>query len=81
MTKTMDDMLSRKITIKQGIEMGLITARVLSDCDLFIRVQTIMENEKIPKTHAIEKVAEMCRVNEKTVWRSYSFTDKLMSVV
>lgn len=60
--------------------MGIITSRVLSDADLFIKVQTIMQEEKLPKTHAIEKVAEMCRVNEKTVWRSFSFTDKLMSV-
>lgn len=76
----MDDLLNKTITIKQGIDMGIITARVLSDCDIFMRVQIIMEKENLIKTHAIEKVAEMCRVNEKTVWRSYSFTDKLMSV-
>jgi hypothetical protein len=77
---SLDDLLNKRITIKQGIDMGIITARVLSDCDLFMRVQTIMDKENLPKTHAVEKVAEMCRVNEKTVWRSYSFTDKIMSV-
>jgi hypothetical protein len=77
---SLDDLLNKQITIKEGLEMGIITARVLSDCDLFMRVQVIMEKENLLKTHAIEKVAEMCRVNEKTVWRSYSFTDKLMSV-
>lgn len=77
---SLDDLLNKTITIREGIFMGIITSRVLSDADLFIKVQTIMQEEKLPKTHAIEKVAEMCRVNEKTVWRSFSFTDKLMSV-
>jgi hypothetical protein len=76
----MDDLLDKKITIREGINIGIISSRVLSDCDLFIRVIRVMEAEKIPKTHAVEKVAELCRVNEKTVWRSFSFTDKLMSV-
>lgn len=77
---SMDDLLDKKITIREGINIGIISSRVLSDCDLFIRVIRVMEAEKIPKTHAVEKVAELCRVNEKTVWRSFSFTDKLMSV-
>ena len=77
---SLDDLLNKKITIRDGINMGLITSRVLSDADLFMRVQTIMQDENIPKTHAIEKVAEACRVNESTVWRSYSFTGKLMQV-
>lgn len=77
---SMDEMLDKKITIREGIGLGIITSRVLSDCDIFQRVQTVMEKEHIPKTHAIEKVAEMCRVSEMTVWRSYSFTNKLMSV-
>lgn len=78
---SMDDLLDKKITIRDGIQMGLISSKVLSDCDMFVRVQTVIEKENIPKTHAIEKVAEMCRVNEKTVWRCYSITDKIMSVV
>lgn len=80
MSINLDDMLNKKITIKQGIDMGLISARVLSDCDMFMRVQTVIETENIPKTHAIEKVALMCKVNEKTVWRCFSLTDKIMSV-
>jgi methenyltetrahydromethanopterin cyclohydrolase len=81
MSAAFDDILNKRITIKQGIEMGIVSSRVLSDADMFQRVQTIMDEEQLPKTHAIEKVAEMCRVSEKTVWRSYSFTDKLMSVI
>jgi hypothetical protein len=77
---SMDDLLNKKITIREGINMGIISSRVLSDCDIFIRVQVVMEKESLPKTHAIEKVAEVCRVNESTVWRSYSFTGKLMKV-
>jgi hypothetical protein len=77
---SLDDLLNKTITIKQGIDMGIVTSRVLSDCDLYMRVQSIMEKENLPKTHAIEKVAEMCRINESTVWRSYSFTGKLMQV-
>jgi hypothetical protein len=77
---SMDEMLDKTITIRQGIDMGIISARVLSDCDIFIRVQYTMREENIPKTHAIEIVAEKCHVSEMTVWRSYSFTNKLMSV-
>jgi hypothetical protein len=77
---SLDDLLNKSITIREGINMGLISAKVLSDCDMFMRVQTIMEDEKIPKTHAVEKVAEMCKVNENTVWRCFSITTKIMSV-
>ena len=80
MTVTLDELLDKTITIRQGIDMGIITSRVLSDGDMFVRVQLVMEAENIPKTHAIEKVAEMCRVSEKTVWRSFSIADKLLSV-
>jgi hypothetical protein len=77
---SMDEMLDMKITIREGINMGIITSRVLSDGDIFIRVQTVMTEEQLPKTHAIEKVAEMCRVSERTVWTSYSFTERLIAV-
>lgn len=77
---SLDDLLNKTITIREGIKMGIITSRIVSDGDMFIRVQTIMEEEKIPKTHAVEKVAEMCKVSERTVWNSYSFTEKLIAV-
>jgi hypothetical protein len=77
---SMDDLLNKSITIREGISMGIISSRVLSDCDVYIRVKYTMRDDNIPKTHAIEKVSEMCRVNESTVWRSYSFTSKLMQV-
>lgn len=77
---SLDDLLDKKITIREGIKMGIITSRIVSDGDMFIRVQTIMEEEKIPKTHAVERVAEMCKVSERTVWTSYSFTEKLIAV-
>lgn len=77
---SLDDMLNKKITIREGITLGLISSKVLSDCDMWMRVQTVIEKENLPKTHAIEKVAEMCRVNEKTVWRCFYVTDKIMSV-
>lgn len=80
MTITLDDILDKTITIRQGIDMGIISSRVLSDGDLFVRVKTVMEEESLPKTHAIEKVSEWCRVSETTVWRSFSFTAKLMAV-
>ncbi len=80
MNITLDELLDKKITIREGIHMGLISAKILSDCDMFMRVQTVIENDGIPKTHAVEKVAEMCKVNEKTVWRCFSITDKIMSV-
>lgn len=77
---SLNELLDKTITIKQGIDMGIITSRVLSDCDIFMRVQSMMEKESLPKTHAIEKVAELCKISEMTVWRSYSFTTKIMSV-
>lgn len=77
---SLDDLLNKQITIREGINMGIITSRVLSDADLFMRVETIMQAENIPKTHAVERVAEVCKINESTVWRSFSFTSKLMQV-
>lgn len=79
MTISVDEFLNKTITIREGLKMGIITGRVISDWDIFMRVQTVMEKDGIPKTHAIEKVAEMCRVNESTVWRSYSFADRILS--
>jgi hypothetical protein len=78
---SMDELLDKKITIRDGVQMGIISARVLSDCDIFMRVQTIMEKENLPKTHAVEKLAEICKINESTVWRSYSFTSRIMQVI
>lgn len=80
MSITLDDMLNKKITIREGINMGLISSCVLSDCDMFMRVQTVIEQENILKTHAVEKVAAMCKVNESTVWRCFSTTSKIMQV-
>jgi methenyltetrahydromethanopterin cyclohydrolase len=77
---SLDDILDKTITIRQGIKMGIITSRILADGDIFIRVQTMMEDEDLPKTHAVEKVAEMCKVSERTVWTSFSFTEKLIAV-
>lgn len=77
---SLDDLLDKTITIREGVKMGIITSRILSDCDLFMRVQTVMNDEKLPKTHAVEKVAEMCKVGRMTVWRSYSFTTKIMGI-
>lgn len=77
---SMDELLNKKITIKQGLDIGIISGRVLSDVDIFNRVQTIMEEEHIPKSHAIEKLAEKCKVSERNVWYSYSFTAKLIAV-
>jgi methenyltetrahydromethanopterin cyclohydrolase len=77
---SLDDLLKKTITIKEGIDTGMISIRIMQDFDLWVRVNTIMEKESLPKTHAVEKVAETCRVNEKTIWRAYSFTDKIMSV-
>jgi hypothetical protein len=77
---SMDDLLDKKITIREGINMGIISSRVLSDGDIFMRVQTIMDNEHLPKTHAIEKLSNQCRVSERTIWYSYSFTAKLIAV-
>lgn len=78
---SMDDLLNKKITIRDGINLGIISSRVLSDCDLFQRVEAMMEKENIPVTHAVERVSEMCKVCESTVWRSFSFTSKIMKVV
>lgn len=75
---SMEELLDKKITIREGLNMGIISSRVLSDFDLWTRVQVMMEKESLPKTHAVEKVAEMCKVSELTVWRSYSFTNKIM---
>lgn len=75
-----DEFLDKKISIRDGINLGIITGRVLSDVDIFMRVQTIMEKEHIPKSHAIEKLAESCKVSERNVWYSYSFTAKLIAV-
>lgn len=78
---SMDDLLDKKITIRDGIQMGIISSRVLSDGDIFLRVQTIMDEDNIPKTHAIEKLSNQCKVSERTIWYSYSFTAKLIAVV
>lgn len=78
---TTDELLAKKITIKQGLDLGIITGRILSDVDIFNRVQTIMDEENIPKTHAIEILAEKCKVSERNVWYSYSFTAKLIAVI
>lgn len=78
---SLDDLLNKTITIKQGIDAGIISIKIMQDFDLWTRVQIVMDKDHIPKTHAVEKVAEACKINEKTVWRSYSFTDKIMSVV
>jgi hypothetical protein len=80
MNISLDDMLNKKITIREGINMGLITSNVLSDCDMFIRVHTVMEKDKILKTHAVERVAEMCKVSQNTVWRCFSVTAKIMGI-
>lgn len=80
MNMSMEEMLNKKITIREGIKMGIISSRVLSDCDIFMRVETIIEKESIPKTHAIEKLAEKCKISERNVWYSYSFTAKLLAV-
>ena len=77
---SMDELLDKQITIRDGINMGIISSRVLSDCDLFQRIEQVMKADNIPVTHAIERVSEMCKVCESTVWRSYSFTSKLMKV-
>lgn len=75
---SMDELLNKKITIREGLNLGIISSRVLSDFDLWTRVQVVMEKESLPKTHAVEKVAEMCKVSEMTVWRSYSFASKIV---
>jgi methenyltetrahydromethanopterin cyclohydrolase len=75
---SLDDLLKKTITIKEGIDTGMISIRIMQDFDLWVRVNTVMEKESLPKTHAVEKVAEMCKVSELTVWRSYSFTNKIM---
>jgi methenyltetrahydromethanopterin cyclohydrolase len=80
MSVAFDDILNKRITIKQGIEMGIVSARVLTDADIFVRVQSIMEEEQIPKTHAVEKLSNQCKVSERNIWYSYSFTAKLIAV-
>lgn len=77
---SMEDLLNKTITIRQGLDMGIISGRILSDVDIFNRVHVIMEQENLPKSHAIEKLAEKCRVSERNVWYSYSFTAKLIAV-
>jgi methenyltetrahydromethanopterin cyclohydrolase len=77
---SLDDLLNTRITIKEGIDAGIISIRIMQDFDVWARVQTVIEKEKLPKTHAIEKVAESCKINESTVWRAVSFTGKIMKV-
>lgn len=60
--------------------MGIISSRVLSDFDVWTRVQMMKSKEDIPTTHAVERVSEMCKVSERNVWYSYSFTAKLIAV-
>jgi hypothetical protein len=77
---SMDEFLNKKITIKQGLEAGIITSRVLSDFNIWERVNSVVDEKDIPKTHAAEIVAEKCRISERQVWYSYSFTAKLIAV-
>lgn len=78
---SMDDLLERKITIREGLNMGIISAKILSDFDIWTRVNTVIEKDEVIKTHAVEIVARKCNVNEITVWRSYSATSKIMKVI
>lgn len=77
---SMDEFLNKPITIKQGLDMGIVSAKVLTDFDIFQRVQTMMSSENLPKTHAVERVAEGCKVCETTVWTAFSATSKLIAV-
>lgn len=77
---SMDELLNKTITIREGLNMGIISSRVLSDFDVWQRVQIMKEKESMPTTHAVEKVSEMCKVSERNVWYSYSFTAKLIAV-
>lgn len=77
---SLDDLLNKQITIKQGIDAGIISIRIMQEFDIWARVQTIIDEDKLPKTHAVEMVAETCKINESTVWRAVSFTGKIMKV-
>lgn len=77
---SLNDLLSKQITVREGIDLGIISCKALAHCDIYMRVQRVIETENLPKTHAIERVAEMCKVSENTVWRSYKFTAKIMGV-
>lgn len=74
---SLDDLLNSKITIKDALNSGYLSARILSDHDMWSRVQVIKNEEKTNKTNAIETVSEKCRVARSTVWLSYSMYEKI----
>ena len=74
---SLDDLLNKTITIKEGIDAGIISIKIMQEFDLWVRVNTVMKDDNLIKTHAVEKVAEKCRVAEVTVWKACSFTSKI----
>lgn len=74
---SMDDLLDSKITIRDALNSGYLSSCILSDFDIWKRVQIIKDEENINKTNAIETVSENCRVARSTVWLSYSRYEKV----
>lgn len=74
---SMDELLNSKITIRDALDSGYLSARILSDHDIWTRVQIVKDEEKTNKTNAIETVSEKCRVARSTVWLSYSMYEKI----
>lgn len=73
----MDELLNSKITIKDALDSGYLSARILSDFDIWTRVQMVKDSEGTNKTNAIEAVCEKCNVARSTAWLSYSMYSKI----
>lgn len=73
----MDDLLDKKITIRDALNSGYLSSKILSDFDIWTRVQMIKETENLPKTTALEECAERCRIARSTAFQSYSMYEKL----
>lgn len=79
-----EDILDKKMTIRDAISSGYMSLSIIGDFGMWQRVQILQHVDGMKKTHAIERAAEECGANEKTVWRAIdkfgAITDKLLSV-
>lgn len=55
--------------MKQLLDKGIITPTVYRSLEIFMEVKNLELSGK-KRTHAVEEIAQKCRVCEDTVWRA-----------